>query len=231
MKEILKEFLELLGYCVLGVCFLFASYLLLINLYHYREISVSQQRILLSEESYSDFTETIEKIKKNINSVDLNGSTNSQFVSAASGIKSGFDSCIKDLEASYFYQLGQKNMIVTQDIYQANKEMYNTINNKCLFFIPYYIETSAEGYGYGDSFEYMKDDVEFKKERIFVYSDFLFNKTLGNSSYSYTTSVSRSTIYNDLNQTINMTISNYNELVNTVLDISEWYVDEFGGAN
>lgn len=231
MKEIYKEFLELLGYCVLVVCFFFSSYLLLINLYHYNEIAVSQQRILSTEESYTSFKETLSEIKNDISSVSFAGITDSKKVSAAMSVKNALDGCVSVLESSAFYNLDQKNVIVIKDIYDTNKEMNNTINTKCLFFVPYYIEASIESYGYGQSFDKIKDDVEFKKERIFVYSDFLFNKTLGNTAYSYTTDVTRTTIYNDLNQSINMTISNYNELVNTVNDISDWYVKEFGGAN
>ncbi len=229
MKSVLKEFCELFGYCVLVVCFLFASYLLLINFYHYKELNKTVDRNFASENLYSSVKTTIEEAKENVKSVNASGNSNKE--SGASLIKTGFDTCITALENSNFYKLSEKNSFSEKDIYDTNKEMYNTINNKCLFYIPYYIEGANKTYNVGSSYEKeLKSDILFVKDKVGSYSDYLYTKSLGNSSYKYSTSISTSTIYNDLEKNINLTIYNYRELANAVLELSSWYVDEFGGV-
>lgn len=229
MKSIVKEFFELMGYCVLVVCFLFASFLLLMNVYHMKEISRVESRSLAQENTYISVKDTMSDIEKNVNSVSF--STSSNMASGGSLIKDSLNSCISSIKESKFYALGDKMSIDYKDVYEVNKEMYNDVNNKCLFYVPYYIESATKTYNVGKSYEKeLKEDIEYSKSQISDYSNFLFNKSLGNSSYSYTTSISNSTIYNDLNNSINLTISNYQQLVRTVEKISLWYVDEFGGA-
>lgn len=229
MKSVLKEFCELFGYCVLVVCFLFASYLLLINFYHYKELNKTVSRNLATESVYSSVVDEIKEVKSMVESVDSTGSSNKQL--GANIIKSGFNGCISALENSNFYKLSEKNSFTEKDIYDTNKEMYNTISNKCLFYIPYYIEGAYKTYGVGSSYEKeLKSDISFIKDKVNVYSDYLYTKSLGNSSYKYSTTISTTTIYNDLDKNINLTIYNYRELVDAVLELSSWYVDEFGGA-
>lgn len=229
MKSVVKEFLELMGYCVLVVCFLFASFLLLMNVYHYKELNKVDNRSLGSEERYLAVKDIISSVENNVSLVKFTDSSNA--ANGAKLIKDGFDSCINYMKNSSFYKLSEKTYITEKDIYDANKEMYNTLNNKCLFFIPYYIESANNTYGVGTSYEKeLKDEVEFQKDKVSLYSDFLFNKSLGNSAYKYSTSITTSTIYNDLNKSVNLTIANYEDLARTVEKISLWYVEEFGGA-
>lgn len=229
MKSVLKEFFELMGYCVLVVCFLFASFLLLINVYHYKELNKVDSRSLGTESTYLAVKDAVSNIEKNVSSVKFTDSSNKS--NGGMLIRDSINTCTDYIKNSSFYKLSDKTEISEKDIYDTNKEMYNTLNNKCLFFIPYYVESAQKTYGVGSSYDdELKDDVEFTKNKIASYSDFLYNKSLGNSSYNYSTSISTSTIYNDLNKSINLTISNYEELARTVEKISLWYVDEFGGA-
>lgn len=229
MKSIVKEFLELMGYCVLVVCFLFASFLLLINIYHMKEISKVESRNFAQENSYLSVKETVENIEKNINSVSF--TTGSNKTSGGTLIRDSLNSCVSAIKESKFYTLSDQTLVDYKDVYEINKELYNDVNNKCLFYVPYYIDSAIKTYNVGKSYDdELKKDVEYFKNQISEYSNFLYNKSLGNSSYSYTTSISNSTIYNDLNNSINLTISNYQQLVRTVEKISVWYVDEFGGA-
>lgn len=229
MKSVLREFFELMGYCVLVVCFLFASFLLLINVYHYKELNKVDSRSLGTESTYLAVKDIVSNIEKNVSSVKFTDSSNKS--NGGMLIRDSINTCTDYIKNSNFYKLSDKTEISEKDIYDTNKEMYNTLNNKCLFFIPYYIESAQKTYNVASSYDNeLKDDIEFTKSKIASYSDFLYNKSLGNSSYNYSTSITTSTIYNDLNKSINLTISNYEELARTVEKISLWYVDEFGGA-
>ncbi len=229
MKSVFKEFFELMGYCVLVVCFLFASFLLLMNVYHYKEVTRVENRNFSQESSYVSVKDTVSSIEKNVKLVNFTDNSNEAL--GGNLIKDGINSCVTSIKNSKFYALGEQTSITEKDVYDINKEMYNVVNNKCLFFIPYYVDTTIKTYNVATSYEKeLKDDIEFSKNKIADYSSFLFNKSLGNSSYSYTTSITNSTIYNDLNRSINLTITNYQELARAVERISLWYVDEFGGA-
>ena len=73
MKNILKEYVKIFGYAITGIVFVFASFYLIINVYHMEELSQKANIDIKNNEKYKSIEEKIENINKNLD-VSLNNS-------------------------------------------------------------------------------------------------------------------------------------------------------------
>ena len=60
-------------------------------------------------------------------------------------------------------------------------------------------------------------------------SYYLVDSSLGNSSYSFTTNITKVTIYNKLGKEFGLTLNDYYLVASILDDIADWYVLEYGG--
>lgn len=222
MKEFFSDFLGILSGCILVICLAFCSFLLISNFFHFKDISYKYQVDVKDNMDYKDYVRIINDATLKMKSV----STSSN--SAAKPIYSYYSSCVSKLNNSTFNKLANKDYITSLDVYNANMEILNTYNNSCMFYIPYNINLMYKNKS--NSFKTVNDQIEQKNSIILDNAEYLTKSGLGNSSYSFVTDMTKSTIYNKTKNEFNLTIDNYKMIAYILDDIANWYVDEFGGS-
>lgn len=224
MKEFFADFLELLANSVLVICLAFASFLLIINFYHFKDISRSE--VVEGTEMYSEYKKALNSVDKKMNSVNINSN---KYDTTAKPIYAYYSGCKKALDEGTFAKLENKQAISAKDLYDSNNEILKTYNGKCIFYIPYNITVINKAYNPSVSFNKVFKLTEEKRKIVIDNADYLTKSGLGNSSYSFRTDTARSTIYNKTAIEYKLTVNNYKTMVSILDDVANWYVAEFGG--
>lgn len=226
MKEILKDFSTLFANGILVICLMVASFLVLINLYHSKEVSYEYYAELSEDDRYTSIKDSIEVMKTNVEAVPSSNNP------AASGVKQVIDRCITALESSSFYKLAEKDYIHFKDIYNANSELASELNNTCLFALSYTTSNDILGNTeYASSYEPVNTLVEEERNIVITQTDYLKNRLLANSTYSYMTDTTRNSIFNETEANLFLLVSSYDRVTSSLERVTNWYVDTFGGNN
>ena len=215
MKEIFKDFLTLFANCLLIVSLAVASFLLLINLYHSKDVSYAYNVSLSMDDRYTSIKEDISNVKQMVNNYSAS--------QKMSGVKQVINKCITTLENSYFYTLDEKKSISFNDIYEENKELSNEIAGSCLFNFGYVIEN--EILVNDDSYDPVSEKVQEDNEIIEFQTDYLKDRLLSNSTYSFMTDTTRNSIFNETEQDLFFVISSYKRVTSSLKSVASWYVD------
>jgi hypothetical protein len=226
MKEIITDFLHTLANCIVVLALLFAGYLLLINLYHYKEISYKYESNLNDNKKYNSFKENVLLSENKLNAVNIN---NSRYI-VANQTKGEISKCITLAKESRLYNLTYTK-ITSKDIYDLNVEMYDKLSTGCLFLMGYNINRIVEADNSSKTtFKPVYERLEDDKRIVQNTTDYLKNRLLSNSTYSYVTDISRQSIFNESSSNLSLTLDNYLTLTTSINDVVAWYEQEFGGG-
>ncbi len=223
MREFFIDFLKVLANSVLIIAFAFISFLFIVNIYHYKEVSYQYEVNVSSSDGYLKYMEVLDDVDKKMNSVDVD---NVSYATTAKPIYDYYMGCKKIFDEDKFNNLKDGSFVNVVDIYNANNKILNEYNNSCLFSIPYSISMM---YKDSDTFDDVKELVDEKREIVINNAEYLTKAGLGNSAYSFSTNTFRSSIYNQTASWFDLTVSNYEMMVSILDDIADWYVLEFGG--
>lgn len=229
MKEFLKDFCDLFASSLITICFMLASFLLLINLYHYKEVNYVYNVDMRTNINYVAFKDNVKKIETKLSSVNTSNLYGNKR-SAANNIKGIINTCMDTLKNSDFYKLDEKNAITQKDIYYLNLDLNEELNDSCLFYLGYSTNHVLKTYNMQGSFTSAYNFINDQKIQIGASVDYLNDRLLDNSTYHYVTDITRNSIFNETSANLSYTINNYLELVSTVDNMTNWYVNEFGGA-
>ena len=225
MKEFFGEFLDVLSGCVLVICLAFASFLLIINVYHYKEVRYAQVINLNENADYIEYKNTLKSVDKKMKSVNISGV---RYDSTAKPIYEYYEGCTKSLQNGTFATFESKDAVTGTDIYKANDEILKTYNRSCAFGIPYNITVISKSFKLSNSASLFKT-TEGKRKIVIDNAEYLTKSGLGNSAYSFSTDTTRGGIYNKLSNETKLTVNNYRMIASILDDVANWYVDEFGG--
>lgn len=222
MKEYFIEFLSLLANCVMVVCFAFVSFLIIINFYHYSEINNAYEPDIKNNGSYKEYKKMLDNVDKKINSVNAKATGDDK----ANVFYSEYETCKKELDSGSFNNINEFSLIRTKQIYDFNNEMLNNYNKKCIFGMPYDMKVL-----YGSSFDKVYKKTEEKRNLIMDSSEALVDSQLGNSSYGFSTYMTRATVYDKVRTDFRVTLDDYKIMASILNDVADWYVSYYGGAN
>lgn len=226
MKEFVIDFLRLLSNCVLIICFAFAAFLLIINIYHYEEVNIKYNSNISDDVRYIEYNKKLEDVSKKMESVST---LDENYDMYGKVIRDYYNSCSKKLSESSFNNLNNTSVFGASDIYKYNNEILNDINNTCLLVIPTFIEKSLEEVKFDVDPANTIELVESKRSIIQKNADYLVDSSLGNSAYGFSTDIFKGTIYDKNLSEFNLTIENYTLIASILDDLADWYVLEFGG--
>lgn len=229
MKEFLKDFCDLFASSLTIICFMLASFLLLINLYHYKEVNYAYNTDVSSNISYTTFKDNVGAVEAKLASVNTSKLYGNRR-SAANNVKGIVNTCINTLKDSDFYKLDEKTSITQKDIYYLNLDLNGDLSDSCLFYLGYNTNHVLKAYNMQNSFTSTYELINDQKTQITASVDYLNDRLLDNSAYHYVTDITRHSIFNETSANLSYTINNYLEVVSTIDDMVDWYVEEFGGA-
>lgn len=223
MKEFIIEFLKLLSNCILVVCFAFAAFLLIINIYHYEEVTLQYNADINTDIRYEKYKKSLAETDKKMKSVSSQNDVYSKV------IYDRYTECFNKLSESSYNKFTETNIISGKVVYNLNNEILNNLSSSCLVTIPIYIEESSKKANFKNDYSDTMKIVNSKRDMILSNARYLTKSEIANSSYSFSTEVFKNTIYNKIITEYDMTIDNYTMIASVLEEIADWYVLEFGG--
>ena len=222
--DMIKEYLKILAYSLLGLVFAFASFYLLANLYHYLEIrkdfvtDFSKQAIIVNME------DSLSKIKNNVSKFNPNTYTGSVSVSKMTNNKNKILSCENNIQNEEYIKIKTTNRITILDVYNLRESYENNVYNNCIVSNLYWMVNDAPS-----GLKVTEDLSKYYFESLKSATSYLKKDLINNSSYFYNTSVASASIKDNTKDGYYDVIDAYSKATNYVLYVSEWFRMEVGG--
>lgn len=233
MKKLICDFIDLFGNSIVIISLILGSFLLLANIYHYISINTNYYNDLTNNGTYISFKENVATVEKKISSIDTDKIVDQRKKMLAKVTEGQFNRCFNSLKETKFYNISSKEdptHFSIVDTYDYNNEIMGGLQNSCIFLLDYNIRTSIENYGpVSNDYSKTSEYVLIVRSNLINYSNYVKNRLLSNSSYSFVTETTRNSVFNEVGEAFALNLSNYNTLVNSVNTMADWYVSEFGG--
>lgn len=229
LKQLFKEFLGFFFSGISLITLMLASFLILVNVYHSNEIKYQLPIDLDSNESYQNFKKAVADLDDKVTKANINTS-NLNLKMMLNLSSTDFKDCLTSLKESKFYNM-DKNIIGYKDVYDYNQELLTKIQTICLFKPNMTINDSINQYNLNNVNYTLYNDIFNARQNVLYYSNYLNDKLLSNSNYYYTTEITKNAIYNEVSNYFNLNVNNYNQVVNNLTKMINWYVDKTKGIN
>jgi len=227
--EFIKQYLKIINYSLLGLAFAFSSFYLLINAYHYLEVRKDYVVDFDTQPLVVDMDKKIANINDNISKFNPNTYkgklSNSQMMLVSNNLKG----CVANFNNKTIQSVRGKNKISIVDVYKLRESYENDILSNCIVTNLYWT-TTVENDGFNS--KYLKDN----NKMIKLYVDSLLDNTsylkkdlLNNSSYFFNTSIATASIKNNTKDGFYEVMNSYNDALNYVEFVSEWFRNEVEG--
>lgn len=229
MKNILKEYVKIFGYAITGIVFVFASFYLIINVYHMEELSQKANIDIKNNEKYKSIEEKIENINKNLD-VSLNNSKKQVDKKFLSVLKSKLNYCSNRLNNSEFQNLKNKKIFGVKDAYNLRNSLSNNVINGCLIEQLHYLTYYSDKDGNSDGLTEKSQLIKLNIDTISKSLDYFDKDLLNNSSYFYTTPSTKASVMNKPKAMYDLLMNTYEEAASLVEYLAEWVHEEAGGV-
>lgn len=225
--DFIKQYLKVVSYMCSGLVFVFASFYLLANVFHYMELRRDYVAKYDDQVIVTEIDSNIQKATENVSSFDVNNYNGTIPAAQMSLIKQNIDQCAVAFNNETRQAMKGKTKITIVDVYKLRESYENDILNKCIINNLYWI-TSVED-------NYPSATLVKNKEINKLYVDSLLSSTsylkkdlLNNSSYYYNTSIASSSMKDNTRDGFFEVMDSYNKAAKFVLYISNWFKEEAG---
>lgn len=222
MRNIIQEFLKVLIYSILGLVFAYASFYLILNFYHHSEVNREYNMVVKENLLYNSVQEKINTIKNNI-SVKNNNYTGSVNYNYLLALKGKLSICADNINNDTFRGLREKTSINIGDMYELKGSYKENVLDACIVSQMYFLTNSSE---MGELRPYIKMSMDSLIKGI----DYMDKEILNNSSYFFNTNMALNTVKNDVKEDYVYIMSSYSRAVDLLLEVSNWYKEQLGGA-
>ncbi len=226
MKNIVIEYFNILAYIITGIVFSIASFLIIINIYHYKNVNEVYKTQDSNYEIKDNLKYKLDNIKSNIN--NLPSSTNPNFI-AYSKIQTKLNICYEKIDIEQFDKLLTKTDISISDVYNMQQFYKLNIANECLIKQLYtLVDDEDNSINNLASFNLVKPFIKNNIDQLKESSDYIEKVIKSNSSYKFTNDFTKSSIYDEVKDSYYKIINDYNNSIDFIYDISIWYKNEVG---
>ena len=227
--EFVKQYLKIIIYSLLGLAFIFASFYILTNAYHYLEIRKNYITNFDSETLVVEMDETLANINQNISVFNSNSYQGNIPNTKMMVIYNNLNGCVNNFNNKIFQSMRGKTEISIIDVYNLRESYEDNILANCIVTNLHWTTTVEK-----DNFnsQYLVDNSKMMK----LYFDSLLDNTSylkkdlsNNSSYYFNTAIASASIKNNTKDGFYEVMNAYNDALNYVEFISEWFKNEVEG--
>ena len=210
--DIIRDYLKILAYSLLGLVFAFASFYLLAHLYHYLEIrkdfvtDFSKQTVIIN------IDDSLTKIKRNISGFNPNTYSGSVSISKMTNIKNNILSCVENIENEEYKKLKTSTRISILDVYNLRESYENNVYNNCIVSNLYWMVNEAPS-----DLKVTEELSKYYFESLKSATSYLKKDLINNSSYFYNTSVASTSIKDNTKDGYYDVMDAYSKATNYVL--------------
>lgn len=227
--DFLKQYLKIISYVCTGLVFVFASFYILANLYHYYELRKDYLASYNNDELTMIIDSNLAKIESNSNIYNPAAYHGKISNSNMLMIKQNLSNCVNAFNNETVNELRSKNKITIIDVYKLRESYENDVLNKCIVNNLSWLTTVDDSFGS----KYLVNNKEITSlyidSLLTAYTSYLKKDLLNNSSYYYNTSIASSSIKDNTRDGFYEVMDAYNRASKFVLYVSNWYKLEAEG--
>jgi len=225
--DFMKQYFKVIGYMLMGLVFIFSSFYLLANAYHYLEIRKDYIVDFDQLPVVDSIKKNLEDTTANINAFDPNTYTGSLPVNTMILIKENLTNCVKHFNNDTYNSLHQKTRISIIDVYKLSDSYDEQILNNCIVNNLNWV-TSEKNDNLTDYLIQTKDINKMYVQSLINSTSYLKKDLLNNSSYYYNTGIASSSVKDNTRDGLNEVLDAYNKASKYLLYISNWFRKEAG---
>lgn len=228
MKKILIEYVNIIGYVVTGLIFGLACFILFLNLYHSKEVADRYVKNDNYVDVYTKNKDKLEQIKKNANSFNPNQFRGDIDQINLMSVKANLDMCVSKYEDTQANQIFTKKELGIQDVYQLLEYYQSDIVNDCITLQIYSIRSSNNSVKM-KSFNTIQPFVQTTSKMLMSDLDYMKRNLQNNSSYSFSSDYDKINIFNMTRDSYTKIEASYQNSIDLVYEVSEWFRKVVGG--
>lgn len=215
MRQLLLEYLYIVGYSIVGFVFGISFFLLFINLYHCVEVNGVYKKNNYELNSYKRIEDVLNKINKNIYT---NSSNNSNSISDK------LKTCVNIISDSDTYTLMSKKNVTIRDVYMLQQNLQDNIINECLIKQIYPITNKKYDNNIINDYNLLlKNNIDMLRYR----NNYLLDNVKNNSSYYFSSDNFKMNVFDVTKDNYYEVMSLYTDSLDLLYDFSLLYVDYY----
>lgn len=215
MRQLLLEYLYIVGYSIVGFVFVISFFLLFINLYHCVEVNGVYKKNNYELNSYKRIEDVLNKINKNIYT---NSSNNSNSISDK------LKTCVNIISDSDTYTLMSKKNVTIRDVYMLQQNLQDNIINECLIKQIYPITNKKYDNNIINDYNLLlKNNIDMLRYR----NNYLLDNVKNNSSYYFSSDNFKMNVFDVTKDNYYEVMSLYTDSLDLLYDFSLLYVDYY----
>jgi len=228
MKEIFRQYVQIIGYSLIGIAFGFSFFYLFLNLYHYQEIRREVGFDFQNDASVIELKQTIDHVKENLQAYQNINYQGTLDYAEAGLWQTKLNVCVQSFENETLQKILLKNKINIQDVYEFRDSFDKSILNSCVVKQLY----SLVGENPVNSEFIRNNKLLFKNymDDLLQDTSYLKKDLNANSNYYFVTDMTALSVKNDVQDGFYEVMSAYNKSAKFLEAVSEWYKREAGGV-
>lgn len=230
MIDFLKQYCKIISYSLLGLIFSFASFYLIVNLYHASEIRKTFVYDPSTNATMQKFQNYLTSIKENLPEIDANkyegDLTAFQVMSADQKLKA----CYEELNNEAMQAIMNKNELTIVDIYNLREAFETEVVSKC-------VVTNLDWFAKAEKNQLNSAYLKGNQTYLRLYLDSILSDTyylkkdlLNNSSYYFNTSLVTSTVMDKVKDGYYDVMASYTKVAAITDELAQWFSEETKGA-
>lgn len=226
MKQFLIQYLHLFGYTICGLIFAFASFYLIVNFYHQKEL---QSYYVIQSSSLSSLEQIKDKmaiVGDNI-SVHPNHINNSHVALFLSSFKTKLQSCQTFVLNETYLEMEKKQAIGPLDVEHFRQSFQSKVLSRCLIeqFYGTMDTDSPSSFAIQDIVPY----VHLMIQNLSFSTSYLEKDLINNSSYFFNSKQARMTVHDKTLSGFQTITGLYNQASDLLVELSRWYREQVEG--
>lgn len=222
MKKIFLEYMNMIGYTILGITFGLCFFLIFINFYHYKEVNSTYIKQENDFNTLNELKNKLSLVAENAK-VDVNTYRGAEDVYSISSISSRLTSCVEKINSDDFDKIINDKVVSMKDLYTMQQFYQTNISNECLIKQIYELSEPTNTRIQISSLPVLRPFLENHTDTLMKNTDYIQKVIKSNSSYSFTSTSSKNDIYDEIKDSYYELLNNYKMAVDYLYDISVWF--------
>ncbi len=222
MKKLLLEYASIIGYTIVGLIFGLSFFLLFINFYHVKELSEVVNVSTYMATNRENVETKINKIKQNVATYNQSTYKGPQNVFDMNSVQIRLNTCVNIFQDEEGKSFLNKQEIDLQDAYKFNLYYQNTVLNDCVVMQLNTLgsETSAIGI---PALQNIRPFVRLNIDHLLTTPAYVGSTIKNADAYYFSNNANKSSIFHLTRDSYYATMTNYQHVLDLLLEISEWY--------
>lgn len=226
IRKFFNQYCKIIAYSLCGLVFAFASFFLIINLYHHLEISKKVTISFTTDAAMVKYQNSVDNINMYLTGFDINKYQGSLSSFQAMAADQKLRKCYELLNNDVMKEFINKAEISIIDIYELRESFENDLMGTCVLGELIWF-TQADSNNINNV--YLKDNqklLELYINGLKSETNYLKKDLLNNSSYFFNTQLVSDTLRHNVKDGYYELMASYNKVSGLVELLSEWFYNE-----